>query len=154
MNQLILKSFQIGKSAKKRLFQADDYNESLSSNYSSLQKSRSNATTLERTNSKSPKLGNQKADRLKKSSKTQLSPEQLKAQLEQTILEDHKQNLKNKNEKMTEAPAKIEMETQKRKTNSKSSEYVFCPQNNRKVPKQQNFRRMIITLISSASQTG
>lgn len=108
-----MKYFQIGKSAKKRLFQADDYNGSLSSNYSSLQKSRSNATTLERTNSKSPKLSNQKLDRLKKPPKTQLSPEQLKAQLEQTILEDHKQNMKNKHEKMAEAPAKIEMETQK-----------------------------------------
>lgn len=105
--------FQINRSAKKRLFQVDDLNGSLSSNYSSLQKTRSNATTLERSDSKSPRPITQKPDRTKKLPKTQMSPEQLKAQLEQKILEDHKQNLKNKND----MPMKIVAETQKTENN-------------------------------------
>lgn len=107
----------------------------MSSNYSSLQKSRSNATTLERTNSKSPKLSNQKADRLKKPAKTQLSPEQLKAQLEQTILEDHKQNMKNKNERMLDVPVKIEMETQKTENKFQKFGIRVLPTEQQKSPK-------------------
>ncbi|XP_022909272.2 putative leucine-rich repeat-containing protein DDB_G0290503 [Onthophagus taurus] len=99
---------QINRSAKKRLFQAEELNESLDSNYSSLQKTRSNATTLERTQSDSPV---QKTPQ-KKTIKNALTPEQLKSQLEKTILEDHKETLKNK-QNFDKTQQKVESETQK-----------------------------------------
>lgn len=123
---------QISKSSKKRLFQADDYNNSLSSNSSSLQKTRSNATTLERKNTDSPRAPNQKPDRVKKVSKSQMSPEQLKAQLEQKILEDHKQNLKAKNESK---PLKIETEMQKSENKFQKFGVKVLPMEEQKSPK-------------------
>lgn len=135
--------FQIGKSAKKRLFQADDFNNSMSSNCSSLQKTRSNATTLERKNTNSPKPPpNQKPDRVKKVTKSQMSPEQLKAQLEQKILEDHKQNLKAKNEK----PMKVESETQKTENKFQKFGVKVLPMEQQKSPKsvEQNENNMNI----------
>nr|XP_008191645.2 PREDICTED: LOW QUALITY PROTEIN: uncharacterized protein LOC103312116 [Tribolium castaneum] len=93
--------FQVN-SAKRKLFGTEEHSGSLSSNYSSLQKSRSNMTTLERKESESPR------NRPKKNPpKTQMSPEQLKTQLEQRIMSDHQHNLKNKVE------PKVEMEVQK-----------------------------------------
>ncbi|XP_044269422.1 uncharacterized protein LOC123014396 isoform X2 [Tribolium madens] len=89
--------FQVGNTAKRKLFGTEDHSGSLSSNYSSLQKSRSNMTTLERKESESPKNRPRK--------KTQMSPEQLKTQLEQRISSDHQQNSKK--------PPKVEMEVQK-----------------------------------------
>lgn len=104
----------------------------MSSNCSSLQKTRSNATTLERKNTNSPHATNQKTDRVKKVSKSQMSPEQLKAQLEQKILEDHKQNLKAKNEK----PLKIETEVLQ-KTENKFQKFGVrvLPMEEQKSPK-------------------
>lgn len=96
-----------------------------------MQKTRSNATTLERKNSDSPKAPNQKADRSKKVPKIQMSPEQLKAQLEQKILEDHKQNLKAKNER----PLKIEAETQKTENKFQKFGVKVLPMEQQKSPK-------------------
>ncbi|KAJ8976902.1 hypothetical protein NQ317_014073 [Molorchus minor] len=87
---------------KKRLF-GEDYTGSGGSNYSSLQKSRSNMTTLERKESKSPAHTDHK-----KALSKHLSSEQLKTQLEQRISTDHQHNLRAK-----EKPQKIEAESQK-----------------------------------------
>ncbi|KAJ8925061.1 hypothetical protein NQ315_001232 [Exocentrus adspersus] len=97
--------YHVEKSSKKKLF-GDDYAGSLSSNYSSLQKSKSNMTTLERKDSKSPNLVHANA---KKALSKHLTPEQLKTQLEQRILADHQHNLKNKDA----SPQKVDAETQK-----------------------------------------
>ncbi|KAJ3663498.1 hypothetical protein Zmor_007754 [Zophobas morio] len=99
--------FKVGSTSKRRLFATDDHTGSGSSNYSSLQKSRSNMTTLERKDSESPKNVQPRAKKVPP--KTQMSPEQLKSQLEQKILADHQNNLKAKNEK----PARVEAEVQK-----------------------------------------
>lgn len=107
----------------------------MSSNCSSLQKTRSTATTLERKSTNSPKpASNQKPDRAKKvssSSKSQMSPEQLKAQLEQKILEDHKQNLKAKNER----PLKVESEVQKSENKFQKFGVKVLPMEEQKSPK-------------------
>lgn len=103
----------------------------MSSNCSSLQKTRSNATTLERKPTNSPRAPNQKPDRVKKVSKTQMSPEQLKAQLEQKILEDHKQNLKAKNDR----PLKTEVETQKTENKYQKFGVKVLPMEQQKSPK-------------------
>ncbi|KAJ8970207.1 hypothetical protein NQ314_001354 [Rhamnusium bicolor] len=92
------------KSSKKKLF-GEDFTGSLSSNYSSLQKSRSNMTTLERKESKSP---GPTQPNYKKVVTKHLSPEQLKTQLEERILADHQHNLKAK-----DMPQRVEAETQK-----------------------------------------
>ncbi|KAJ8957530.1 hypothetical protein NQ318_020569 [Aromia moschata] len=96
--------YHVEKSSKKKLF-GDEFTGSLSSNYSSLQKSRSNMTTLERKESKSPMPAQ---THQKKTPSKHLSPEQLKTQLEQRILADHQHNLKAKDK-----PQRIEAETQK-----------------------------------------
>lgn len=87
--------------SKRKLFDSP-----LNSNSSSLQKTRSNMTTLERKESESPKSGYRRPK--KQLPKLQLSPDQLKTHLEQKILVDHQQNLKNK----VETPC-IETEVQK-----------------------------------------
>lgn len=124
----------IEKSAKKRLFQSEDLNDSTST-YSSLQKSRSNATTLERSNS--PAQIFHKQERVKKAPpKPQVNPDHLKQQLEQRISEDHKQQLQIKNEQNLETPLKIESETQK--TESKYQKFgvkVFPEQKSQISPK-------------------
>lgn len=78
----------------------------MSSSYSSLQKSKSNMTTLERKESKSPR---QAQPNVRKAPAKHLSPDQLKTQLEQRILADHQHNLKAKDNK----PQRVEAETQK-----------------------------------------
>ena len=106
--------FQIGKSSKKRLFQAEEQTDTPGSNHSSLQKSRGNTATLEHHHNDSPTK--QKPPAKKgggNPSKTgQLNTEQLKCQLERKILEDHEENLRNKN-KHEENPERVESETQK-----------------------------------------
>jgi hypothetical protein len=98
--------FHVGNTAKRKLFGGEEHTGSLSSNYSSLQKSRSNMTTLERKDSESPKVVQ---NRPKKSApKTQLTPEQLKIQLEQKVLTEHQQNLKTKNEKSPKVEAEVQ----------------------------------------------
>lgn len=72
------------KSSKKKLF-GDDY--SSSSNYSSLQKSRSNMTTLERKESKSPRP-NQPKPRKADTSPQKMTPESLKTHLETRMSEE------------------------------------------------------------------
>lgn len=123
----------------------------MSSNCSSLQKTRSNATTLERKNTDSPRPVNPKTDRVKKTSKTQMSPEQLKAQLEQKILEDHKQNLKAKNEK----PLKIEAETQKTENKFQKFGVKVLPMEQQKSPKimEQNENNINIERYSDESKS-
>lgn len=99
--------FQIEKSAKKKLYQDEPYDST--SSYSSLQKTRSNATTLERSHS--PAQVHYKQEKAKKAPpKPQLNPEQLKQQLEQRISEDHKQHLQLKEQKTPEPTLKIETE--------------------------------------------
>ncbi|RZC40013.1 uncharacterized protein BDFB_006168, partial [Asbolus verrucosus] len=95
-----------GNSAKRRLFGGKDYTGSLSSNYSSLQKSRSNMTTLERKDSESPKNAQNRPKKVPP--KSQLTPEQLKIQLEQKILADHQQNLKIKNDRSPKMEAEVQ----------------------------------------------
>lgn len=109
----------------------DDHNESANSNNSSLQKSRSNVTTLERSNSKSPRPATQKPDRMKKLPKIQLSPRQLKAQLEQKILDDHKQNMKYKNE----SPVREQAEVQKTENKLQKFGVRVLPFEQQKSPK-------------------
>lgn len=99
------------KSSRKKLF-GDDYNSSPSSNYSSLQKSRSNMTTLERKDSKSPRPNQAKP---RKTLSKNLSPELLKIQLEQRIIADHQQHLKDKD--------KIQKEGEVQKTESKHQKF-------------------------------
>ncbi|KAK4872432.1 hypothetical protein RN001_014461 [Aquatica leii] len=82
----------IEKTAKKRLFVPDDINTKTPSSNSTLQKTRSNVTTLERKPSHSPK------------------PEHhnLKTQLEQKLVENHKQQLQHKEEIVENDVPKIE----------------------------------------------
>nr|XP_023030440.1 uncharacterized protein LOC111518268 isoform X2 [Leptinotarsa decemlineata] len=99
--------YHVEKAAKKRLF-GEEYGGSLSSNYSSLQKSGSNMTTLERRDSKSPLT---KQTHAKKPSK-HLNPEQLKSNLEQRILTDHQHNLRVK-----DSTQEVQADTQKNEYN-------------------------------------
>ncbi|XP_050300719.1 uncharacterized protein LOC126739197 [Anthonomus grandis grandis] len=73
------------KTSKKKLF-GDDH--SSSSNYSSLQKSRSNMTTLERKESKSPRPNQGRPKKAEKSPQ-KMTPEMFKAHLEQSIDQEH-----------------------------------------------------------------
>lgn len=116
----------MGKSSKKKLF-TDDYSGSQSSNYSSLQKSRSNMTTLERKESKSPKPTQPPSG--KKSQSKHLSPEQLKIQLEQKITSEHQ------NMKLKEKPEKLEMDTQKTENKFQKFGIRVLPQEEQKSPK-------------------
>ncbi|CAG9822364.1 unnamed protein product [Phaedon cochleariae] len=75
--------YRVGKSSKRKLF-GDDVNEP-NSTHSSMQKSRSNMTTLERKESKSPKP---KQPRTKKPSALNFSPDKIQTQLEQKIVSD------------------------------------------------------------------
>ncbi|GJQ78745.1 hypothetical protein Trydic_g2779 [Trypoxylus dichotomus] len=100
---------QIGRSAKKRLFQAEELNDTIGSNCSSLQKSRSNATTLERSQDSPKKPSSNK----KAPPKTVMNPDQLKSQLEQKILEDHNENLRNKHNYEKAASSKTDLEVQR-----------------------------------------
>ncbi|KRT85500.1 hypothetical protein AMK59_1853, partial [Oryctes borbonicus] len=100
---------QIGKSAKKRLFQAEDHSDTVGSNCSSLHKSRSNATTLERSQDSPKKPSSNK----KALPKLVMNPDQLKSQLEQKILEDHNENLRNKQNYEKAVSSKADLEVQR-----------------------------------------
>ncbi|CAH0547492.1 unnamed protein product [Brassicogethes aeneus] len=111
--------FQMEKSSKKRLF-GEEHTGSLSSNYSSLQKSRSNMTTLERKESKSPKM------RTKKLPGKHLSPEQLKMQLEQRISSDGGPKVK---------PQRVDAEMQKTEAKHQKFGIRVLPMDQQKSPK-------------------
>ncbi|XP_018569235.1 muscle M-line assembly protein unc-89-like isoform X2 [Anoplophora glabripennis] len=141
--------YHVEKSSKKKLF-GDDFNGSLSSNYSSLQKSRSNMTTLERKESKSPRQAHPNA---KKAPAKHLTPEQLKSQLEQRILADHQHNLKAKDSKSQ----RVEIETQK--TENKHHKFgirVLPLEQQQKSPKilEQNENNMNIEKNSETEPVG